>query len=227
MIDKFMQIVKEYIDVNNIKVIYDIGAGSSEETVEFRNQFPNANIYAFECNPVCIANCAKNIINLDRIIFFPLCVNDYTGLTKFYPINQEKTITEHLDGNPRASSLYKANGTYPNETYVQDEITIPCMRIKDMMYMFGLPQPQILWIDLQGAELQALKGMPTLTGIEIIHTEVTNKEIYTGQSMYPEIRKHLEDNGFVCITDPAIAFPVDWTQGDMDFIRGDIYDSAK
>ena len=35
------------------------------------------------------------------------------GSIDFYPINTEKTITTHSDGNPGASSLLKANPDYP------------------------------------------------------------------------------------------------------------------
>lgn len=229
MIDQikiFLEAIEPYIDTNDIKVIYDIGAGSSEETVELKNIFTNAEVYAFECNPACIHNCAKNIVNLDRITFIPICVFNSTGIIKFHPINQEKTITNrevHPDGNPRASSIYLANGEYPQETYIQDEITIPCMKIRDMINIFKLPEPELIWMDLQGAELPALEGMGNLSNVKIIHTEVYGKLAYIGQRYFYEIKKYVEQNNFVYISDFD---DTNWFD-DVNFIRKDVYDSAK
>ena len=228
-VEEFVAIVEKYIDVNDVNVIYDVGAGSCEETVLLRNKFTNAEVYAFECNPACIHNCAKNIVNLDRITFIPVCVNDYTGLVKFHPINQEKTKTNrkvHPDGNPRASSVYLANDTYPHETYIQDEITIPCMKIRDIINTYYLKVPQVIWIDLQGAELAALKGMGDLSGVEIIHAEVAERVIYEGQCLFPEIKEYLEKKGFVCVTDIE-NLGKGWLFDDANFIRRDIYAGAE
>lgn len=219
LFDEFADIVGEYIDTDKVKSVYDIGAGNCRETVWFRDKFVNATIHAFECNPACICDCSKNIANLDRIVFIPICVNNYTGLTHFHPINQEKTKTTHEDGNPRASSLYIAKPGYPHETYVQDEITIPCMEIKDMIELFEIPSPEIIWMDLQGAEFLALQGLGDLSGVKIIQTEATRREMYVGGIMYPEIKKYIEDKGFVC----AVEGNPDAWFSDMVFIRKDIY----
>jgi len=224
LVDNFMKFVSSYVDADAVETVYDIGAGSSEETVEMRERFPNAQVYAFECNPVCILNCTRNIINLDRITLLPICVNNYTGLVTFHPINQEKTLTTHEDGNPRASSLFMANGTYPHETYVQDSLKIPCMTIGDMIMLFDLPKPEIVWMDLQGAELAALQGIGDLSSIKVIHTEVTNKEMYTGQAMYKEVKKYLEDNNFVCFLDDRSG---DWIWDDADCVRADLCKNTK
>ena len=75
--------------------------------------------------------CEQNIIPYqDRITLIKGAVCDYDGSITFYPINQEKTITTWKDGNPGASSLFKSNGKYPIETYVQDEITTKLSSIR-------------------------------------------------------------------------------------------------
>jgi hypothetical protein len=59
----------------------------------------------------------------------------------------------------------------------------------------------IIWMDLQGAELLALQSLGDyLKKVEYIFTEVSHKEMYTGQVMFPELHTFLLQNGFINIT---------------------------
>jgi len=219
IVDSFFTEIDSRINPDNVNTVYDIGAGNCIETIELRNHFRAANVYAFECNPVCIANCATNILNIDRIHLINACVYDRNGLIKFHPINKEKTITTHQDGNPRASSVYIANGTYQLETYAQDEISILCTRLDSLMETYSLPVPDVIWMDLQGSELAALKGLGVyISNVKFIHTEVTFKPMYTGQDLYPEINKYLIENGFKLLT----IFDENEIWCDLDYVRKDL-----
>ena len=196
MIENF---IKHIENKNEHFIIFDIGSRDCEQSIEFYNAFPNATIYAFECNPNMLDICKTNIEPYsDRITLIENAVCDYNGNITFYPINQTKTITTWKDGNPGASSIYKSNGTYTIETYVQDEIVIPCHRLDSVMDKYGISKVDILWMDLQGAELLALKGLGNyLQNVKYIHTEVSYKEIYSGQVMYDELNNFILSNDFV------------------------------
>lgn len=195
MIEKFINYIydkkKEYI-------IFDIGSRDCQQSIEFYKTFPNAKIYAFECNPNTLDLCEQNIIPYqDRITLIKGAVCDYDGNITFYPINQEKTKTTWEDGNPGASSLFKSNGKYKVETYVQDEIITNCHRLDTIMNEYNIPYVDIIWMDLQGAELLALKGLGNkLSSVEYLYTEVSHKEIYTGQVMYKELNDFMIKNNF-------------------------------
>ena len=78
-------------------------------------------------------------------------VSDYDGHIKFYPINQQETITSWKDGNPGASSIFKSNGSYTVEKYVQDEIEMNCHRLDTLsnsckVYVFLCSKSKILII---------------------------------------------------------------------------------
>jgi len=190
MIEKFITYLN---DKNKPYVIFDIGSRDCKQSIEFYKTFPNAKIYAFECNPNTLNLCEENIIPYqDRITLIKGAVCDYDGSITFYPINQEKTITTWQDGNPGASSLFKSNGTYTHETYVQDEIITNCHRLDTIMNEHNIPCVDIIWMDLQGAELLALKGLGNkLSSVEYVYTEVSHKEMYTDQSLFPEINDYL------------------------------------
>lgn len=196
MIETFIKHIK---NANEYFIIFDIGSRDCVQSIEFYNAFPNSKIYAFECNPNTIDICKKNIEQYsDRITLIEGAVCDYNGNVTFYPINQQKTITTWKDGNPGASSIFKSNSKYTIETYVQDEITTQCHRLDSVMDKYCIPKVDIIWMDLQGAELLALKGLGNyLDNVKYINTEVSYKEMYTGQVMFDELNNYILSNNFI------------------------------
>lgn len=188
-----------YIDNKNKDyVIFDIGSRDCIQSIEFYNTYPNAKIYAFECNPNTLNICKKNIENYkDRITLIEGAVCDYDGDITFYPINQKETLTSWADGNPGASSLFKSTGKYPIEKYVQYEIKIKCHRLDTIMKLHNIPKVDIIWIDLQGAELLALKGLGNyIKDVKYMHAEVSHAEMYSGQVMFKEFHNFMTNNNF-------------------------------
>ena len=56
----------------------------------------------------------------------------------------------------------------------------------------------VVWMDLQGAELLALKGMGNLVDhIQVLHTEVVYRELYAGQVLFPDLHAWLLKRKFV------------------------------
>lgn len=193
MIEQFIKYISNKIDNY---VIFDIGSRDCMQSIEFYNAFPNSRIYAFECNPNTLDLCKKNIEPYkDRITLIEGAVCDYDGEITFYPINQEKTITTWKDGNPGASSIFKSNGKYTVEKYVQDEIKTNCHRLDTVMKTYNIEKVDIIWMDLQGAELLALKGLGNyIDDVRYIHTEVSYKEMYSGQVMFNELNNYILSN---------------------------------
>ena len=195
MIEPLLKYIQSKTDYH---VIYDIGSRDCMQSIEFYNSLPNAKIYAFECNPNTLDICRNNIENYkDRITLIEGAICDYDGEITFYPINQSKTVTTWKDGNPGASSLFKATGNYPHEKYVQDEIKVKCHRL-DTIIKNGIPPPDLIWMDLQGAELLALKGLgESINTVKLIYTEVSYQEMYSGQVLYNELNRFLTGNQFI------------------------------
>ena len=67
-----------------------------------------------------------------------------------------------------------------------------CHRLDTIMNKHNIPFVDIIWMDLQGAELLALKGLGNkLSSVEYINTEACHKAIYTDQALFPEINDYL------------------------------------
>lgn len=210
MIETFMNLIQNFH--LSISTVFDIGSRDGLQSIEFLKYYPNAEIYAFECNPKTIPICKKNIEKYSNIRLIDKCVFNYNGTINFYPTN-DKTITTWPDFNPGASSVFKANGKYDHiEKYVQDKITVDCMRLDTWMANKKIKKVDLIWMDLQGSELQALEGLGNyIDDVQIIHTEVEINPMYDNQSLFPEIDKFLKLKKFKLI------YPEVIPQGDQVF----------
>jgi FkbM family methyltransferase len=190
MIENFISYIPNKLDNY---IIFDIGSRDCLQSIEFYHKFPNSKIYAFECNPNTINLCKKNIEEFkDRITLIEGAVCDYDGEINFYPIDSKKTITSWEDGNPGASSLFISNDKYTLEKYSQYKIITKCHRLDTIIKLFNIKNVDIVWMDLQGAELLALKGLGDhLRNIKYIHTEINHHPIYDGQVLFNEIDNYL------------------------------------
>jgi FkbM family methyltransferase len=195
MIEHFVSYIKDFS--RNV-VIFDVGSRDCKQSIEFYEKFPNAKIFAFECNPNTLPICRENIKNYsDRITLVEGAVCDYDGEITFYPIDQEKTVTSWKDGNPGASSLFKSNGSYTVENYIQNEIKTNCHRLDTVMKKYNIDKVDIMWMDLQGAELLAMQSLgDNLAKLQMLYTEVSYKPIYDGQVMFNELNNFMLLNNF-------------------------------
>lgn len=195
----------KYLDRSRDYIIFDVGSRDCEQSIEFYHAFPNAHIYAFECNPNTLPLCKKNIAPFsDRITLVEGAVCDYDGSITFYPINQQKTRTTWKDGNPGASSIYKSNGKYQYEHYVQDEMTTNCHRLDTVMSNLQIPHCDIIWMDLQGAELLAMHGLgKQIEYVKYIHVEVSHKEMYEGQVLFSTFHTFMAQHQFIIANRPT------------------------
>ena len=191
---KLLEITNQYLK-SDINVILDIGARDLTESIFLSENYPNAKVISFECNPQTLPICREKSKNYPNIELIDKAVNEYDGTCKFYPINPSKTKTTWEDGNPGASSLFIANDNYPFEKYVQDEIEVDCIRIDTILKERNIDKVDIIWMDLQGAELIALKSIgDILKNVSIICTETEMTPMYKNQALFKDIDFFLKEN---------------------------------
>lgn len=195
---KFLDIANRY--KVEVKTLVELGARDCTETAAFSKSLPNARIYSFECNPQTLPLCRKTVSKLNNVTLIEKAVSDKNGTVTFYPIDPKQTTTVWKDGNPGASSMFKASGKYPVEKYKQTKITVPSVTLRSFMKEQLINSIDLMWIDIQGAELMALKGFGNkISDVSMIHTEVEFFEIYSGQPLFREIKRYLNSRGFLLI----------------------------
>jgi len=97
-----------------------------------------------------------------------------------------------------SSSLFELKDhkiEYP-QIEVLEEIEVNTQTL-DQLNVFG-PEKNLLVLDLQGAEYEALLGAKrTLAGLNYVITEVNRRELYKGIKLVNDLDKLLKDNGFI------------------------------
>lgn len=143
--------------MGRVRVVLDIGARDCEESVAFHPYFPGAHIYAFECNPVTLPVCRKAIENKNKLHLVEKAVSEIDGSVTFYQIDKAKTTMSGIY-NPGSSSLYVFSEKSP-EKYAQKAIHVESVRLATSLKEEGLEHIDLLWMDVQGAELLCLKSL--------------------------------------------------------------------
>lgn len=172
-----------------IRAIVEVGARDCRETLDLHALYPEADIYAFECNPDTLPACRAAATGKPRIHLVEKAVAVRAGRVKFFPVDAA--------ANPGASSLYRASGRFRLETYAQREIEVEAITLREFLDQERVAGVDLLWMDIQGAELAALEGLgPRLADVKLAHLEVEFEEIYAGQPLFPEVRAFLVARGF-------------------------------
>jgi len=198
MLERFAAFLEaRRVDFDTFSTVFDIGSRDGLQAIELSRLFPKANVVAVECNSATLDTCRRNLAPHSRIRLVDKAINSFTGRCPFYPIDPMRTVTTWTDGNPGASSLFIANGEYPVETYIQNKTQVECIRLDDLCRELDIVAIDLIWMDLQGAELLALQSAgPLLDKIRYIYTEVSHRPIYEGQCLFGDVDSFLSARGF-------------------------------
>lgn len=179
----FIETIAKYVDLNGVANILDVGSRAARQSLEFANWFPDAHIWAFEANPAAIQLCKEHTKNENRITVVPKAAHEYEGTVDFHPV---------LSHNIGASSIFKVKSDYKRERLPQSHITVPCTRIDE-----EVEQADLIWMDVQGAELYALRGSKwILPACRAVVCETAVKPYYEGHTMKEDIDAYMSVNGF-------------------------------
>jgi FkbM family methyltransferase len=127
------------------RVIYDIGAHVGFASLFLSAHYPGARLYGFEPLPANHEICSLNYRNLPEARCFPWAVGAVSGNTAF------EFEASDLRGGRLADSA-------PTPVASLGRVTVPTFSIADLITRQGLEPPDILKIDVEGAELDVLKG---------------------------------------------------------------------
>lgn len=184
--DDFTSLLKKY--AISTKGILHIGAHECEEK-DFYNSIlrvPDSNIVWVDANDVLVKkNISKGIRNI-----YTAALDESSRLTTF-----------NITNNGQSSSLLNLGThkeSYPDIQVVEKKIvkteTLPQFfkRIQENPARFNI------WnLDIQGAEYNVLKGAGSLlNSVDVIYTEVNEKEVYEKAGLLGEIDSLLQAYGF-------------------------------
>ena len=184
---KNLLILKDKFDYTPNTII-DVGTAVGEWSKAANFVYPNAKIYAFE--PISSSlDKAKNMLqNISNITYFNLALYSANQKKKFY-INEFSFSSSLLKMTDRHKEIYPFT---KNET----EINVACKRF-DSIKEIILKSPVFVKIDVQGTELEVLKGFGKLINkVDIIQIELNFEKYYEKQFNYNEIFAFFSENKF-------------------------------
>jgi len=183
-LDKILN--KQNFDIKNICVV---GAYHGYEIERLLFYYPNSFIYAFEGVKEHFLILEKKYSKNKRVKLFNKVVSDYVGEIKFYELG---------NGGEGSGSLLKFQGDkYGHPFNIKQELILPCTTLSKELSDIKI---DLLWVDVQGAELQVLKGTNLCNCESLfleIHThdyvQMWDKEPYEGQCYKEDLEEYLKD----------------------------------
>jgi FkbM family methyltransferase len=189
------------------KIIFEIGAAQSEDTIKYAQKFPKASIYAFEPLPV---NYEKGKVNIQKhaiknVNLYNIGMSDKEGKSQFFvsSLNSNPSPNSIADGL-RSSSLFSpgkhlaiyTNVLFDNSTYIN------CITLDIFCKQHEINHIDFIQMDVQGAELLVLRGgMNALKKTDVIWLEVSNIDLYSNQPKANDIHNFMKSNGFKLLID--------------------------
>ena len=199
--------------LDDIKVgsLIDVGANRGQFALLVRDRFPNAPIHAFEPLPA-EADVVQSVVAAP-LTCHTLALGASLGEATFY-------VTSKRD----SSSLFKPGTaqTAASGITLTSATKVRVARLSDVVDIATLPHPILMKIDVQGGELDVLKGAEdALPLIDAIYTEVSFVTLYEGQPLASEITTFLHKHGFELrgVYNHFFAAGVGPTQADFLYVR--------
>ena len=185
---------KELLGSSNCPMIFDLGANKGQSTLKYAQTFGAAKIYSFEPYDVSYNTLVSNIGDKDNIIPVKCAVSNKNGFCNLR-INKKKTTNSILKTSDEGK--YWANK--PSYMNTLDVKKVETIKLDSFCAKNKIPDINILKMDIQGAELLAVKGAEKLIKkghIKIIYAEVSFVRYYEDGVLFDKLYAYLAKRGF-------------------------------
>jgi FkbM family methyltransferase len=173
-----------------IGTVIDVGAHKGEFASGIKSVLPNALLYAFEPQPDCHAVLAERVKKYPGVETRCLALGKHIGISEF-----------HRNAFSKSSSLLAMSdlhrAAYP-WTAREEHTSVRVSTLDNELGSLDLPGKILLKIDVQGYELEVLKGAAKLlerVDYVLVETSVGGR-LYEGEATFEEVSTHLARLGF-------------------------------
>jgi len=130
----------------------------------------------------------------------------------------EETVTFKISNNGMSSSMLELglHRSYHPDVFYTHNFKCNTTLLKNILKQYPDIQFNFLNLDIQGAELKAIKGMGEyLNNVDYIYTEVNSDYVYKGCALISELDSYLSQFNFIRVETQM----TDWKWGDAFYIR--------
>ncbi len=183
--------IANFVEVNN-PVIVEAGAFNGDDTYRFLQRWPTSRIVALEPIPALYEKLKARFCGFSNIV---LLQSALVGSRE-----QHVQIWTNQNGNDHsASSILQPDGVrdvYPDLDF-EKVIEVDAQSLDALIESQKLETIEILWLDLQGAGLDVMRGsVKSLNIVNLTHLEVNRRAFYKSGATFPEVDSFLETAGF-------------------------------
>ncbi len=187
-----LDIIKPYIPQNPI--IVEAGAYIGSDSIKFTKEWPLVDVHSFEPVPQLFQLLEKETDRFNNIHCYPYALSNKDDIAFFYVAEKPKNPNRPT----QAGSLLapKERLKYSSITFPHT-IEVPTITLDSWAKKYHIPHIDLLWLDMQGAELSVLKASKQiLKTVTAIFTEVSFIESYEKIPQVDEVTNWLESHGF-------------------------------
>lgn len=170
------------------KVVLDVGSKYGAFVRQYLRIFPQAHVYAFDCAPGAIEALLREFDGHERVEIVPLALLDRPG-----------AVTFHLCEMAGSNSVHPITDVFAKETRNTDTITVEATTLDLFCEQRGIEQIDLLKVDVEGADLQVLRGAERLfveNRIDNLFVEMLYFPYYQNQCWHWEICWYLDGWGY-------------------------------
>lgn len=161
------------------RTMYNLGVGNlpKNEASTLKAVYPEMAIYGCEPN---LETCRKRTDYPGQLI--SAAIRNYSGVCQL-----------HLHGNPDMASVFPRCSL---------SVKTPCLTLDCFDSMWGHPEDVLLWMDIEGAELEAIEGGGELLRsgrVKWINVELRSTLIAMGEAGENQVEEALQNLGYVLV----------------------------
>jgi FkbM family methyltransferase len=183
--DRYIDI-KTYLKTET-PVIIDGGANDGGTIERLLQDYRAPTIHAFEPIPHLVTHLENRYAGDSRVVIYGMALGAEAKMASFNVLN--KLVASSF----LTPSALKRNYQGDNVD-IREVVTVPQVRLDDVM---GMREIDLLKLDLQGYELEALKGgLSMLERTRIITTEVEFVPLYDNQPLFADVDVFIRAQGF-------------------------------
>ncbi len=193
--------------------VIDVGANRGQFALYARVRFPDADVYSLEPLRHPREQLANLFADDPRVHVIAAAAGATAGTARI-------NVSRADDSSSLLPVTSLQTERFPGtETVDSEEVAI--RTLDEVFESIELAKPVLLKLDVQGFELEALRGAEKLLGrVDTVITECSFVPFYEGQALFGEILQFLAPHGFHVVGGQISSeYEQRWEQGDFVFER--------
>lgn len=164
--------------------VVDGGGHTGESIRAIQSHFDDPQIHSFEANPESYRHLKR--FEGEDVSVYNLVIGSERDKLQF-------KISQFDQASSVLSPTTKVREAFGDEVSTEKAVTVTQRRLDEIIET----PPEIIKLDLQGYEKEALEGASEfLQSVEFVLLETSFYELYDGQARFPETNKFMEERGF-------------------------------